>query len=60
MLARMLLALLVQLRRRQFLGLIGGGAMWSFVARAQRPENMLTIGFLGSLSQSAQSMWTAA
>ncbi len=46
------------MRRRQFLGVLGGVAAWPAVARAQQPVKI--IGFLGPLSPSTQSEWTAA
>jgi putative ABC transport system substrate-binding protein len=47
------------MKRREFITALGCAAMWpraTFAQSAKRP----TIGFLGPLSQSAQSDWTAA
>jgi putative ABC transport system substrate-binding protein len=53
------------MRRREFIKPISGAtaAPSIFVlngARAQQPAKIPTIGFLGTLSQSAQSEWTGA
>ena len=47
------------MRRREFLGVVGGVAAWPMTARAQRPL-MPTIGILGSTSSQVQANFLRA
>jgi putative ABC transport system substrate-binding protein len=49
------------MRRRQFLGIVGGAAAARpFAVQAQQATKLPTIGFLGAGSPSGWSHWTAA
>lgn len=48
------------MRRREFLGVLGGAAAWPVAARAQQPVKLATVGVLGTSTSSAWSDWVAA
>jgi putative tryptophan/tyrosine transport system substrate-binding protein len=47
------------MRRREFIGLVGGAASWPLVARAQTSKKP-SVGFLGASTPAAAEQWVAA
>jgi putative tryptophan/tyrosine transport system substrate-binding protein len=48
------------MRRRNFISLVGGAAVWPLAGRAQQQSRLPIIGYLGASTAAATNRWTAA
>jgi putative tryptophan/tyrosine transport system substrate-binding protein len=48
------------MRRREFISLLGGAALWPLAARGQQAGKLPTVGFLVPNTRSAAAEWVDA
>ena len=48
------------MRRREFIGLLGGTVTWPLTARAQQPPKIPVVGYLNSTSPAAAAQFVEA